>query len=840
MNTLPLHGNGWQLTRVATGDAYPAQVPGDNFSALIAAGAIPDPYLGTNEAQVQWVSRETWSWSREFTAPEEFLAHAFVYLNADELDTCATIAINGVKVGSTASQFIRHRFDVRHALRAGTNRISITIEPFMKEAARRRKKSPIEVPSCRISSIPDLNFVRKSLSHAGMDFGPSLVVSGVYGALRLEGRTVARVEHVTTRQHHRKKSCRVEVTAELYAPRQGRTEVTVTFHGETKTRAVTVARGITRAVFAFTVAKPRLWWPAGYGEQPLYELTVSTPEETVRKRIGLRTLNVRSEPDRHGTSLAVAVNGADVFCKGTNWVPLDALPQRWSRERCARLLGDVRAANMNMIRVWGGGSYERDDFYELCDELGILIWHDLMFACAHYPSYPEFLDEVAAEVEYQVKRLRDHPAIALWCGDNEWHGALAVFYPESRANRDLYVASYERLLAAKQAGLARAGDDRILWASSPCPGFVHFSKLDWNTPESGDMHNWDAWHMGRELEDCRQVRPRFVSEVGFQALPSLETIRTFAAPDQFNLSAPVMEHHQKDPGGNQKFAEKLSRHFRMPARFEDTVYLTQVLQAVAMKTAVEYWRTLRPVCMGTLLWQLNDNWPGISWSSLDYGGKRKQLHDHARRFFAPVIGCVIPNDRGEAELWAVSDLQRPADAELTAAVHAFDGTPLWTATFRRRLDPGASARLAAPKIAELAPRPEGCFLQLTLRADDGRQARVHENTHFFARFKACDLAASDIRVRVTRVADGFAFAVEADRPAFFVTLDTPGLDGCFSDNSFTLIPDKVKHIVFRPRREKTNLVMLRQGAQLRHLQCPAGLRLGQTRFNARATGIGRE
>lgn len=818
MNTIHLHDNAWQLIRLATGDVCPAPVPGDNFSALIAAGAIPDPYCGRNETEVQWVSHETWAWSREFTVTEEFLAHAFIYLNADEIDTCATIEINGVKVGSTVSQFIRHRFDVRRALRAETNRITITIEPFMREAARRRKKSPIEIPSCRISSIPDLNFVRKSLSHAGMDFGPSLVVSGIYGALSLEGRTVARLEHVTTRQHHRKGACGVEVTAELYAPRQGRTEVTVTFNDETKTRAVTVARGITRTTFAFTVEKPRLWWPAGYGEQPLYELSVSTPEEIVRKTIGLRTVAVRSEPDRRGTSLVVTVNGMDVFCKGTNWVPMDALPRRWSRERCARLLGDVRAANMNMVRVWGGGSYERDDFYELCDELGLLIWHDLMFACAHYPSYPEFLQEVTQEVEYQVKRLRDHASITLWCGDNEWHGALVVFYPESRANRDLYVAAYERLLAAKQAGIARAGDDRVLWASSPCPGFVHFSHLDWNTPESGDMHNWDAWHMGKEIEDCRQVRPRFVSEVGFQALPGLETIRTFATPDQFNLTAPVMEHHQKDPGGNQKFADKLSRHFRMPANFEDTVYLTQMLQAVAMKAAVEYWRTLRPVCMGTLLWQLNDNWPGLSWSSIDYVGKWKQLHDHARRFFAPVIGCAVPNGRGEAELWAVNDLPRPAEAEMTAAVYAFDGRRLWSRRYRQRLKAGASARLAAPKIAEIAPRPTACFLQLTLHTTAGGQVQIHENTHFFARFKACDLAAADIRVRLASVAEGFEFTLEANQPAFFVTLDTPGIAGVFSDNSFTLMPGRAHRVVFRPRQEGVTLALLKNCSTLSHLR----------------------
>ena len=816
MSTFDLHGR-WQLTQVGTENTYPATVPGDNFSTLLKAGVIDDPYYGKNEEQVQWISDETWAWSRTFNVTTAMLANDFIYLNADEIDTCAVVDINGVKVGTTESQFIRHRFDVKKALRQGSNKITITIQPFMKEAKRRIKKSPFEVRGTGNNTVPHLNFLRKTQCHAGWDWGITLVVSGIYGNLSLVGHNEARIEHVVTRQIHSKAACIVEVTTELVARRSGKTAVRVTFNGETKETMVAVAAGTTLTTTRFEVKNPKLWWPAGYGAQPLYDLTVATPDEVRTKKLGLRTMEVRSEPDEVGISMVLAVNGVDIFCKGSNWIPMDAMPGRNSRERYSQLLGDARLANMNMIRIWGGGHYEREDFYELCDELGLMVWQDFMFACALYPSYAEFRDEVTNEIEYQTKRLRDHAAIALWCGDNEVLGALG-WQPDARAKRDTNVASFERLLAAKEEGVARGGDDRTFWPSSPSAGSNPFENDGWNNDTHGDMHNWTVWHAGQNFEAYYDVTPRFCSEFGFQSFSSLETVKSFADTSQHNVTSPVMEHHQKNPAGNQKIVEMFTRYFRMPEGFENSLYLSQVQQAVAIKTAVEHWRRLQPTCMGTLIWQLNDNWPVASWSSLEYSGQWKQLHYHAKRFFNPVLGCAFNNKKDEVELWTVSELAKKAAASMVATLYDFNGRKIGSYTHRGTVGARSARKLGALKIADIAPESNGCFMQTRLSLRVGSQTRVHENTHFFARYKHCELARSKIKVSVSKKGAGFELRLNADRPAFFTTVNIEGVPGIFDDNSLTLMPGKERKLTFLPRKTPVNLTQVKRGLKVKHLR----------------------
>ena len=819
VNRIDLQGN-WQLTQQNGEISCPAEVPGDNVSALLAAGIIEDPYFGRNELDVQWICEETWVWEREFVVGEELLTHEQVYLKAAEVDTCAVIRINGKKVGQTVSQFIGHRFEVKQALQPGLNRISIAVAPFMKEAKKRMALSPLPVPGSGNCTIAGLNFVRKTHCHGGWDWGISLVVSGVYGDLSLVGYNAARIEHVYTRQRHSKGRCRVEVTAELVAATAGETELTVEFDGTCQTIPVALVAGTTEARAVFTVEKPRLWWPAGYGKQPLYALTVRTPDESRKKWLGLRELVVRSEPDDTGIPLVVEVNGLPIFCKGANWIPLDALPQRYSRARYKRLLGDAKLANMNMVRVWGGGHYERDEFYEVCDQLGLLIWHDFMFACSLYPAYPAFREEVTREVEYQVKRLRDHASIALWCGDNEVVGALG-WYQEAKDNRDAYVAGFERLLAAKEEGLALAGDDRTFWPSSPCSGSNPFIGDAWHDAENGDMHFWEVWHSGKDIEAYYDVAPRFCSEFGFQSFSSLETVKTFAEAKDFNATSPVMEHHQKNRAGNQKILEMFTRYFRMPNGFENFLYLSQVQQALAIKTGVEFWRHLQPVCMGTLYWQLNDNWPVASWSSLEYNGAWKQLHYHARRFYQPVLGCAFQSAAGELALWAVSELAGRAQAEMVATVYDFAGNKLRRKTYTGRVKTRGTKKLAELRVGSFVEEPSACFMQLTLcLTDETGQKHLHENTHFFTRFKACELAAARVGTKVARTKDG-AFVVDltTDQPAFFVMAEVAGISGIFDDNSITLLPGKAgRRLLFTPRQEGVRIADIRAGLAVKHLQ----------------------
>ncbi len=300
-----------------------------------------------------------------------------------------------------------------------------------------------------------------------------------------------------------------------------------------------------------------------------------------------------------------------------------------------RLIDDARKANINMLRIWGGGQYEKDVFYEICDELGILLWHDLMFACSLYPSINWFLREVANEIAYQIPRLQHHPCIALWCGDNEVIGALQ-WYEESKKNRDKYVANYLRLNDFVGSKCKEYDPTRVFWPSSPCSGSMDFSD-NWHDDRSGDIHYWDVWHGGKSFEAYYDVTPRFCSEFGFQSFPVLPTVAQYAEKSQWNITAAHMKHHQKNKRGNSIMLEMCSRYFRMPESFEQHLYISQVQQACAMQIGIEYWRTMRPVCMGTLYWQLNDNWPGASWSSIDYTGRWKLLHYQLKKSFEPVL-----------------------------------------------------------------------------------------------------------------------------------------------------------------------------------------------------------
>ena len=638
----------------------PMPVPGDVHSALLAAGIIPDPYYAENEEAVRWVGQTGWTLERRVNAAADWLDAPSIYLNADVLDTLCELRINGHVVGRTENRFRRHRFEVREFLRPGENHLSLCFRSAEEEMRTRAAALPYPVPfSTHGQKIPHWNLLRKPMCHAGWDWGIALPAVAVAGDLSLRATHHARIEHVCCRQHHDDDGgCRVEVRVEAHAPVAGDLAWRVEFDGVTHECTARMQSGANEFSTTLRVDHPRRWWPNGLGEQPLYDLRVTVGDESVDKRLGLRRLEIKNAPDAVGRPLTVCVNGVDVFCKGANWIPTDALPARQTADRARGLIRSAKAAHMNMLRVWGGGQYEDDAFYEACDEHGLLVWQDFMFACALYPAGDAFLDEVRREIVYQVKRLRDHACVALWCGDNENIGAL-TWFDEPRANRDRYLLDWDRLNTVRAEAARLADDTRLYWPSSPCAGPGDFSDT-FHADGKGDMHYWAVWHEGKGFDAYHAVRPRFCSEFGYQSFPSLATVQTYCPPTERNITAPAMEFHQRNDAGNRRIVEMFTRYFRMPAGFAETLYLSQVQQAVAIKTAVEWWRTLRPECMGTLYWQLNDVWPVASWSSLEYGGKWKQLHHHARRFYAPVMACVIARGPGAAvELWTVNDLNAP-------------------------------------------------------------------------------------------------------------------------------------------------------------------------------------
>lgn len=790
----------WQLVRAdLPEEKIDAAIPGDNASALVAAGKMPDPYFRRNELQLMDFMNYDWEFSRCFEVPASLLEYSGIFLNAEMFDTFGEISINGNPVGETGNQFRRYRFEVKKFLRPGMNTIAVRFRSAAMVAAERGRQLKYPIPYTGHMHMPHLNLIRKTQCSAGWDWGICLPTSGIYERPYLQAVKVARIEALYTRQEHTPGHCRVVVCAELYSETGGSEEFTCTFNGETRREVREVAAGNSTLEWVFEVDNPRLWWPNGYGKAELYDLELRTETAVERRRIGLRRLLVLNERDEVGASLVIEVNGVPVFAKGANWIPADAMPSRQTRERFVELLSSARDANMNIIRVWGGGEYERDEFYDLCDEYGILIWHDMMFSCSLYPADREFLRDVAEEANFQVRRLRHHASLALWCGDNECIGALNWF-EESRNKRDLYLLNYDRLNRVLDEAVYNNDPERMFWPSSPCGGPGNFDD-NWLSDSFGDMHYWQVWHGAKDFDAYYRVQPRFCSEFGFQSFPSLETVESFALPEDFNVFSPVLDHHQRCPMGNKSIIGMFGVYFRMPSGFGNFLYLSQAQQALAIKTGVEYWRTLRPRCMGTIFWQLNDNWPVASWSSIEYGGRWKQLHYQARRFYAPVIGVAANIPGVGVRVCAVNDLPRAVAVELKMTMRDFAGNVLKNWEFRHEC-PGAGSHEFVVMSAADFPAPfDTGFLELeTTGVDAEGRSFCHENTAFLTPPKCSELAETRIEAEITGSEEepgAFRIRLTSGAPAFFVWLAVEGDAGRFSDNSFTLLPDRPVELAYR-------------------------------------------
>ena len=680
--TLPATG----ISKTRRGEhAASIRLPGDVHSALEQAGIIPDPYFGRNEYDVRWVAERDWRLTRSFALSAEDAAEGDWYLDIDGLDTVAEVSVNGRTVLDAANAFRRYRADLGDALKAGENEIEILIRSSLGAAAERQAAQPFRVPYSETNSpLPNGNMLRKPQCHFGWDWNIAIAPLGLYGGIALKRLDTARIEHVTTSQRH--EGGRVDLTIALGF--RARCAVTVPVRLE--------IGGIVRDI---TCALPPARPPPrrrsrsrtrNSGGRPAPAASRSTrcrstrPSSTASGRSASGSIRLIDEPDEAGRRFAFEVNGREIFCRGANWIPADALFSRTSPEKTEALLQSAVDAHMNMIRVWGGGFYEADWFYDICDRLGLMVWQDFMFACNLYPSTPDFLAEVAAEVDYQARRLSTHACVALWCGDNELVGALAWF-EESRSDRDRYLVSYDRLNRTIEQALKRADPDAPWWPSSPASGVLDFGDA-WHRDSSGDMHFWSVWHEGKSFDHYRTVRPRFCSEFGFQSFTSRPVIDTFAGAGDLNIASPVMESHQKNAGGNARIAETMFRYFRYPEGFDNFVYLSQIQQGLAIRTAVDYWRSLKPHCMGTLYWQLNDTWPVASWASLDHGGRWKALHYMARRFFQPVNVVAIPAADGRTfQFSAINDTPGPVE-------HRSDG-PCARSGRAKRTDPLDPPRL---------------------------------------------------------------------------------------------------------------------------------------------------
>ncbi len=615
----------------------PAQVPGSVQTDLLALGLIPDPFVADNELQVQWIPERAWDYDLIFDASAELLAEEHVFLVCDGLDTFAEVHLNGAALGQANNMFRTYRWDVTSLLHPGENHVQVQFSPLLPPLRERQEREPLISPT---QAIPGGPFVRKAICQFGWDWGPQLPPVGIWKDMRLEGYSAARLADVHVRQHHEGGAVTVSaaVTLERWQPREVQVFLRLTSPDGCGAEASAPLAG-DRGALELPVADPQLWWPNGYGAQPLYhvEVQLCDGERVLDSRdfqVGLRTLELRREPDAYGESFIFVVNGVPIFAKGADWIPADSFPTRITGASLEHLIRSATKVHMNMLRVWGGGFYEEERFYDLCDRYGILVWQDFSFSCAIYPTEPEFFANVRHEAVENVRRLRHRASLALWCGNNEMEQGWDSWgwnRPENAPYRDAYDRMFHHLLPE----ICAAEDpDTPYWPSSPSSG-RNFAAP--NNVHVGDTHNWEVWHGNRPFEHYRNHPSRFVSEFGFQSLPPLETVRTYAEPADWNMTSYIMEHHQRNDAGNGKIIHYMTEHFRLPKDFPSLVYLSQVLQAECVRTGVEFWRRSRACTGGTLYWQLNDCWPVASWASLDYFGRWKALHYAARRFYAPVL-----------------------------------------------------------------------------------------------------------------------------------------------------------------------------------------------------------
>ncbi|MQW85546.1 beta-mannosidase [Sinorhizobium saheli] len=783
----------WLLASADNSHALTIALPGDVHSALQRAGIIADPYHGRNEAEVQWVARKEWVLERTVTIDADDLDAGW-YLDFESIDTVASVFVNDELVLRAENCFRRYRPDVSKAIVAGENRIRIVLHSAIVEGLLRQQAQPLFVPYHEGNSpIANGNMLRKPQCHFGWDWNIAIAPLGVYGSLALCRLETARIEHVTTRQLWLEDgSVDLQVTVTLLAREPGIVPLHFALDGVGERLDCAVAAGETRITHVFTIEKPRRWWPAGSGDQALSLLEVETPEERVTRQIGFRTIELVTDKDEAGSRFAFRVNGREIFCRGANWIPADALMSRVTPEAVEDLLRSAVDANMNMIRVWGGGFYEPDWFYDLCDRLGLMVWQDFMFACNLYPSTPDFLENVAAEVDYQVKRLSSHPSLALWCGDNELVGAL-TWFEESRKDRDRYLVSYDRLNRTIEAAMKQACPEAIWWPSSPSVGYLDFGDA-WHADGAGDMHYWSVWHENKSFDNYRTVRPRFCSEFGFQSYTSMPVIRQFAEAGDLNIASPVMEAHQKNAGGNERIAGTMFRYFRFPKDFPSFVYLSQVQQGLAIGTAVDYWRSLKPHCMGTLYWQLNDTWPVASWSSLDYGGHWKAMHYMARRFFQPVAVAAIPSADGREIVFSmVNDTAEPVTVQLQTFLVSLDGKRMPLVAAAGACSPDRAATLVVIAAKDI---PAETLLFWSFEASNGMRGEGH---HVQGTYKALELAPSGLSIETAPRTDGsFDVTVTATGLALHVMVEAD-VEGRYSDNAFDLTAGEAKVVRFTPK-----------------------------------------
>ena len=772
-------------------------MPATVANTLYENGVIKDPYYGENEWETYEVLKRDYEFTRSVAVTGAFLQQDRVVLHCDGLDTAADVFINEQHIAFVNDVHRTYEFDVKEILREGENQIRILFRSNTEYALEQHRKEPYYTTS---DTVDGFSLVRKAHCTYGWDWGPKLPDMGILRDISLIAYSRAKLEDVYIRQHHENGTVQVQFDVAWEGLSDGvqpDLEIRIT-SPEGECRSETIPGAAKKGSYCFRIENPELWWCHGFGGQPLYQTEVILSEEGQeldRKalRIGLRTLTVRREKDQWGESFEFCLNGVSIFAMGADYIPEDSLYPRCSKERSRRLLEQCFRANYNCIRVWGGGYFCEDYFYDLCDEYGLIVWQDLMFACGVYRLHDDFVRNVVEETKDNVKRLRHHACIGLWCGNNElewgWSGWDMGFGDKPSDKAD-YIKLFEWILPQT---VQAVDPDRFYWLASPSSGG---SFDDPNDQNRGDVHYWEVWHRLKHFTEYRKYFFRFCSEFGFQSFPSVKTINTFAEESDKNIFSPVMENHQKNGGANGLILYYLSANFRYPSNFDTLIYVSQILQAEAIRYGVEHWRSNRVRCMGSLYWQVNDCWPVASWSSLDYFYRWKPLHYYAKKFYAPVLLAAL-EEGGRVRFVLSNETRSAVSAKVVWRLRENTGKILSEKEAECTVPELEAMQCAEDDFtAEVADRASlrSRYLEYILYEEG---AEISRGTLLFDRPKHFAFCDPQITYTVEEEDDRFVIHFRTENYAKYVTFDAREFDFVASDNCFDLSCGEEKIIEIR-------------------------------------------
>jgi len=780
----------WIFTREGEGDFYKASVPGCIHTDLLANELIEDPFFGDNESELQWVGESNWTYIKYFIPNESIFKKDNISIIFEGLDTYADVYLNDSLILKADNMYRKWEIDIKGILQKYEN---ILVVNFL---------SPLEINKSRAAelsySLPDERvFTRKAPYQFGWDWGPEFVTCGIWKPVYFRAWDDFRIERVHI-DHGDIDEIPLPVKVNVWIESDKSQSVNLKIFNDDnnedlKLQAIELIAGMNKVVIDTHIDDPELWWPAGLGTQKMYtfrtEVSAGSGSDEASSRFGIREIELVREPDEYGESFLFKVNGLAVFMKGANYIPQDNFLTRVNKDKYENLLNKAIDANMNMLRVWGGGIYENDIFYDLCDEKGILVWQDFMFACAMYPGDENFLESVEQEAIDNVSRLSNHPSIALWCGNNEidegWHNwgwqKQLGYSPEDSAGiwRD-YLEVFHKILPA---AVEKYDPGTIYWPSSPMTG--------WGRDRAythGDVHYWGVWWGEEPFEMYRSKVGRFVSEYGFQGMPPMETIRSFTYPDSRHLGSKAIASHQKHPRGAELIQKYMEREYMVPDDFEDYVYVSQVLQAEGMAEGFLSHRISQPYCMGTLYWQLNDCWPVTSWSGIDYYGNRKALHYHVKRAFSPIMVSTRQNN-SLIEIYAVNDHKEEANVDLTIQISTLSGELISEKKTACVLAPLSNQKLSS--LPQPLENREKLVLMATLSEEDSVLSRSY---HYFVPTKELNLPDPEIKYLMN--GETATVYLRALRHARQVFLEIPGYQGNFEDNFFDMAAGESREIRF--------------------------------------------